>query len=353
MESIVVTGASGAIGRRVVRQLAADPEIQRIIAIDRTSPSVVPAKAETHEIDILSGDLAPLFLGMDSVVHLAASSGNQNDAGLATAILRRVLDAAGAAGVKHLVVLSSALIYGAAVDNPIPILETQPANPYPALSYAVSKLELEAEASRWAGTANALPSAGGSSSEGAIRTVSILRPTTTLSERGASWVAKALRAATSIRPDQVDPPVQFLHHDDLASAVSFVTKRHLEGVFNVAPDSWIGAETFRQLAGDPGVRLPVNVGKRVMKVARRYGVGSVPDGIEPYVQYPWVIANDKLREAGWVPAFSNEEAFVLGTPAPPWAMNAKRRQEVALGAASAGVAGVTAVGLAIARRLTR
>lgn len=347
MESIVVTGASGAVGRRVVRQLAADPDIHRIIAIDRSSPSVVPAKVETHKIDILSPDsaegLVELFAGADSVVHLAEVAGRQNDAEQAQAMSERVFGAADQAGVVHLVILSSALVYGADEDNPIPILEAQDPNPHQSLAYAVGKVRLETEALAW--------SNGGTNVES--RSLTVLRPTTTLSERGAGWVAKALRAALSVRPDQVDPPVQFLHHDDLASAVSFVTKRQLAGVYNVAPDGWIGAETFRELAGDPGVRLPVNVGKTVLKTARRYGVGSVPPGIEPYVQHPWVVANDKLRTAGWVPAFSNEEAFVLGTPAPPWSMSAKRRQEVALGAASAGAAGLMAAGLAVARRLIR
>lgn len=342
MESIVVTGASGAIGRRVVRQLAADPDVQRVIAVDRISLSLVPAKIETYKIDILSAsvaDLVHLFAGAKSVVHLAATSGSSADAETTGELARHVLEVAAEANIPHLVVVSSALVYGAKADNPVPILETQSRSPHRPLAYAVAKVELEQDALAWA--------------EGAGRTLSILRPTTTLSERGASWVAKALRAATSVRPDQVDPPVQFLHHEDLSSAVSLATRRQLDGVYNIAPDGWIGAETFRELAGDPGVRLPIAVSKKVMQTARRYGIGSVPPGIEPYVQHPWVIANDKIREAGWVPAFSNEEAFVLGTPAPPWSMSAKRRQEVALGAASAGLAGAAAVGLAAARRLSR
>ncbi len=351
MESIVVTGSSGAIGRRVVRQLAADPDIHRIVALDRTQPSVVPAKAETHKTDILSDDLASLFAGANSIVHLAAVSGSLNDAEWAQTISRKVFRAAAQARVAHVVILSSGLVYGASADNPVPILETQEPKPHHLLEYAVAKYQLEQDARAWLEGDGAMGQTGQSGDPN--RMLSILRPTTALSESGASWVAKALRSATSVRPEQVDPPVQFLHHDDLASAVSFVTKGQLDGVFNVAPDGWIGAETFRELAGEPGVRLPATVAKRVVATARRYGVGSIPAGIEPYVQFPWVIANDKLRDAGWIPAFSNEEAFVLGTPAPPWSMSAKRRQEVALGAASAGLAGVTAAGLALAKRLMR
>ena len=69
--------------------------------------------------------------------------------------------------------------------------------------------------------------------------------------------------------------------------------------------------------------------------------------------YSWVIANDRLRAAGWEPTHSNEEAYVAGTPAMPWAtMNAKRRQQLALGAAGVLTAGL-AVGAVVAYRRFR
>jgi hypothetical protein len=68
-----------------------------------------------------------------------------------------------------------------------------------------------------------------------------------------------------------------------------------------------------------------------------------------------VVAADRLRATGWTAAHSNEEAFVAGHRASPWAtVSPRRRQEIALGA-SAGVAAlaVTAVTVAVRRRLRR
>jgi hypothetical protein len=52
-----------------------------------------------------------------------------------------------------------------------------------------------------------------------------------------------------------------------------------------------------------------------------------------------VVANDKLKALGWAPEFSNEEAYVSGyQPSRFDGVTAKRRQELALGAAGAAVA---------------
>ena len=53
-----------------------------------------------------------------------------------------------------------------------------------------------------------------------------------------------------------------------------------------------------------------------------------------------MIANDRLKAEGWEPASSNEEAYVGAHRAGPWAtLSPRRRQELALGAAGAALAG--------------
>lgn len=342
MLTFVVTGAAGAVGDRTIRRLVMPPEgvdPVRVIALDQQDVRFQHALVEAHRTDLLADDLGHHLVGADAVIHLAEDSGRRGDAGLAEHMLNRVLDGADAAGCRSLVLLSSATVYGAHSDNPIPISERQLARPIETLDFAVAKLRLEEQAEAWAADSNA--------------SLSILRPTTTLSERGVSWVAGALRSAFTVRPDQVDPPLQFLHHDDLVSALCIVAASPNDGVFNVAPDGWIGQELFNELAGGVQLRVPTAVNDALLDAGRRLGIGKVPPGIEAYVRHPWVVANDRLRELGWEPQFTNEEAYVVGTPAPPWAVSAQRRQELALGAAGLGVAGAVSVAAALTRRLVR
>jgi len=311
----------------------------RVIALDQDDVGFEHELVEAHRTDLLADDLGHHLVGADAVIHLAEDGGRRGDAGLAEHMLNRVLDGADAADCRSLVLLSSATVYGAHPDNPIPITESQLARPIETLDFAVAKLRLEEQAEAWAVDGDA--------------SLSILRPTTTLSERGASWVATAIRSACAVRPDQVDPPLQFLHHDDLVSALCVVAASSTDGIFNVAPDGWIGQEMFNELAGGVQLRVPTAVNDFLLDAGRRLGIGKVPPGIEAYVRQPWVVANDRLRGLGWSPLFTNEEAYVVGTPAPPWAVTAQRRQELALGAAGLGVAGAVSVAAALTRRLAR
>ncbi len=306
--------------------------VDEIVTIDRRKPAIVHSSVTHHQLDLTRDELGPALDGCDSVVHLAEDPARRTDLSAAVATLDRVLDGASEVGCGHLVLLSSALVYGAHADNPVPMTEAQPIRPIEALAHATIKAGLEARAAEWAADAGSA--------------VAVLRPTATLSEGDSSWIGAALRAATAVRSEQVDPPVQFLHHDDLASALATAASKQLDSVYNVAPDGWIGAELFRALRGEADVRLPQQLSEWRLRAAKSLANRSLLDGLEPYVSLPWVVANDKLKAVGWEPQFSNEEAFVAGTPPPILSsINPQRRQELALGVV--GTAGAAALGAAV------
>jgi len=89
--------------------------------------------------------------------------------------------------------------------------------------------------------------------------------------------------------------------------------------------------------------LPSRLADVVSRLRWRFQRGPIPPGLRSYTRASWVVANDKLRAAGWVPVVTNEQAYVEGTEAKWWTMvTPKRRQELALGAMIGGavVAGV-------------
>jgi len=71
----------------------------------------------------------------------------------------------------------------------------------------------------------------------------------------------------------------------------------------------------------------------------------------PYATEPWVVSNDRLRELGWEPSWSNVEAYVESFDPRPWAnLNAKRRQQLALGGAGIGATALAVVGRVLSSR---
>jgi nucleoside-diphosphate-sugar epimerase len=254
---------------------------------------------------------------------------------------RRVFDAASSAAVPHVVVLSSATVYGAWPNNPVPLTEDAPVRPDPGFAFAVQKAEVERSASEWR---DANPGS----------TLTVLRPATPVAADHPGWLSHALRAAGSLRSPDEDAPAQFLHLDDLADAVQIAACRPLDGVFNVAPDGWLTPSELHALVGPAArVRVPSWLGDRVAALRWRLRLAPAPPGVQAYTTGPWVVANDRLRSLSWTPTQLSEEAYVEAVPAGPWAtLSPSRRQQIALGGAGALIVGALG-GLAILVRRAR
>ncbi|MEA3019974.1 MAG: hypothetical protein QOI47_1498 [Actinomycetota bacterium] len=319
--AVAVTGAGGTLGRRVIASLEARGD--RAVAIDPAGPDVKRA-----------------LEGVDAVVHLAFAVGPELDdvenAARNIEATKRLLDAAGTAGVGHVVLLSSAAVYGAWPNNPVPITEDAPVRPNPGFGFATQKAELERLAGEWV-------------DEHPGATLSILRPAVPLDEEQTGFLSSVLGVRATVATGDADVPVQFVHLDDLAEAVVHACTNELDGVFNVAGDGWVSAGEARALAGaPPRVRVP----ERVRSLLSR--VGRTTPGVVPYTLHPWVVATDRLKATGWVPSHSIEETVVDTTEGMPWSrLSPKRRQEIALVASVVGVAGVVIGAVALARRLRR
>lgn len=336
---VVVTGATGAVGRHVADRLKGQENIE-VVALDRVRSDGV------HQFELLTDDLTEFLERGDSVVHLAATpAGFAGDGGAATAdrqLAERVLGAAKTAGVSHVLLVSSSMVYGAWPDNPVPLTEAAVVRPNPEFRFGVVRGEIETLGEQWAADT------GGA--------LTIVRPATTLTRGRENGLALLLRNSAALRNRDGDAPAQFLHAEDFASAVELlVVGRHV-GIFNVAPDGWLRAAQVNALRGVPEtpVRVPATVVAAVSDARRRLGAATHP-GLTPYLQHPWVVANDKLRALGWQPEFSNEEAYVAGYQASRFdGVTAKRRQELALGAAGAAVAaGLVGVAGAVSWALGR
>jgi len=333
---IVVTGVAGAVGSRVANALvAADIDV---VGIDRTG-SAATGLAGHHLGDLRTLDLDEIFDGADAVVHLASAYGRNEFVDASrhdTRAAQLTLDAAGRSGVDQVVLLSSAMVYGARAENPIPLTEHAPVRPS-ALAFAENKATIERLGSDWQTTTGSK--------------LTIVRPSTAVASGRSSWVAKSMQLAAGLGSDS-DPPLQFLHLDDLAGAVELLVRSQEAGVFNVAPDGWVRAEEVRSLSGRaPRLPIPSQLADEIVRFSWNRGIAATPPGIMHYATEPWVVSNDRLRDLGWEPSWSNVEAYVDSFDPRPWAMlNAKRRQQIALGGAGAGIAAVAAIGRVVANR---
>lgn len=329
MTSVVVTGAAGRLGSRVVRLLAAVADVPEVVGVD-----LVPSNpgGPSHCLDLATADLDAAFAGADAVLHLAsvfgtALEGPEIDAAVEVAITRRVLEAADRAGVGQVVVMSSATVYGPWANNAVPLTEDAPLRPHPDLALAVQKAEIERMVAEWA-----------ADHPGAV--IATLRPVTVVADGTSGWLAQALHAAAAL-PTNEETPIQYVHVDDVAAAVVTVWAARATGPVNVAPDGWLTPTERRALDPVPKVRLPEPVAVGVADWRWRLRLAPTAPGILAYARHPWVVANDRLTAIGWSATNSNEEAYVAGHEARAIeTISPQRRQELALGLVGLVAAGI-------------
>ena len=329
--TVMVTGTESGLGVRVLTLLSNRPEFDIVpAAVAMATPDEGGSAHDTDRVDIAvhlaAGDHDTRARRRESVTKGAAS----------------LLAAAHERGVRHIVLLSSAMVYGAWANNPVPLTEDAALRPDLDFVFARQLASVEQMIDDWRTSAPG-------------RTATVLRPVISMAADGTSGLARALAAGLGQRSGEDDPGAQFVHLDDLANAVVLATERRLDGVFNVAPDGWVASDRVRALAGSaPKVKLPARVAEVVARIRWQFQRGPIPPGLRSYTHWPWLVANDRLKQQGWLPTVTNEQAYVEGTEAKWWTMiTPKRKQELALGGMIATAIGLITVAVGVVRRARR
>ena len=320
---VVVSGGQWPLGKRVIERFKNDGGF------------------EVHEVNQSTDAIdSPL----DVFVHLAPGDHDALVERRRSAVIGtpELLHAATVQGAKHVVLLSSAMVYGAWPNNPIPLTEETALRPDFGFAFARQLATVEQLVDDWRESS-------------ADRGVCVLRPVPAMAADGASSLVRALAAGMGGRLGEDDVPAQFLHLDDLADAVVLATRKKLNGVYNVAPDGFVHSARVRSLWGmAPRLRLPDRMSEVVSDLRWRFQRGPIPPGLRPYVRSTWLVSNGRLRSEGWTPTVTNEQAFVEGTNAKWWTMlTPKRKQEIALGAMVVGFLATVVTVLVTVRKYRR
>ena len=144
-DRIVVTGAGGYVGGRVVNHLVGDG--RAVDALSLVPAPWLPVPVRRFDLAENSEDLERSLEGADAVIHLAgtneAAAAHDPELSLTSTIVaaRRVAETCAAMGVKRVVYVSTMHIYGAALTPGAAISEETV--PQPRTVYAIARLASE------------------------------------------------------------------------------------------------------------------------------------------------------------------------------------------------------------------
>jgi nucleoside-diphosphate-sugar epimerase len=209
--------------------------------------------------------------------------------------------------VGRVVLVTSAMVYGARPDNPVPLSEDAPLAADTDHSVAGDLLEVEQLARR---SPRANPGMA----------VTVVRPAALVGEGDASegpegatetLVTRHFEAPRLLAVKGSAPRWQFCHVDDLASALELAVSGRIEGGFAVGCDGWLEQDEVERISGLKSIELPARLTFGTAQRLHQIGVTPAPAMDLRYMVYPWVVDCAALRSAGWRPRFDNETVLRL------------------------------------------
>lgn len=173
--------------------------------------------------------------------------------------------------------------------------------------------------------------------------VTVLRPAALVGPGLDTLLTRHFEAPRLLTVRGVERPWQFVHVDDLASAVATAVDARLTGPLTVGASDELTAHEVEVAAGMRRVELAAATAFGTAERLHRVGVLPAPGAELAYAVYPWSVASDGLRAAGWQPRWSTAECLdvLLVAVQGRIALAGRRfgaRDAAALGAAGAAVA---------------
>ncbi len=294
-------GVASVWGGRLAAQLEQDPALETIVGIDTSDP-----RHELERTEFVRTESDPSLIAriiraaeLDTIIDTTAVRDTQPDRGprMDGRAMRELLAAAESAGVRKLVIKSSAEYYGSGRDAPAFFTEDMSAGQEPRSRAGRDLVEVEQAVADFAGHHPEL-------------VVTVLRCALPVGSalRTPQLSLLGLPAVPAILG--FDPRWQFVHEDDVVGALAHAAAVDMAGAYNVAADGVLALSEVAGLLGKP--LLPVLPPWGTLFAAarmRRLGL-PVPLGLLRELRYGRGLDNRRLKTSGYTLRYTSREAIL-------------------------------------------
>lgn len=300
---VLVTGLGTFWGGRVAQALEADPNVEVIVGLDTTEPTVELERTEYVRVDANYSILARIVKAtqVDTIVHtfLVVDPTQISKRAMHEINVIGTMNLFAAAStadstVRNVLVKSSTVVYGCAPEDPVWFTEETPRS-RPARRPVERSVEAVENYVRDFAQDN--PHVN----------VSLLRFSNVIGDEIETPLTRALRLPVVPSMFGFDPRFQFVHEDDVVRAMTFALHNQLPGVYNVAGDGMLPWSEVAAICGKRTVPLPP-IGTALFTAPLRIAGIDLPEEYLNLLRYGRGVDNERLKKAGFTYAFTSAQA---------------------------------------------
>lgn len=304
---VLVTGAGGFIGGRLIHMLATQHPDIHVLATARR-PIDLPTATNIHfaELDVRDPAAVDLLREHDitCVVHLASvvTPGPGMDRATMRAIdvdgTENLLDASLTARVDKFIVTTSAASYGYHADNPVLLTEDDAIRGNEAFAYSHHKRLIE----------NMLADYRQRHPELAQL---VFRPGFVLGHGCDNQITNLFSKPAMIGIRGAESPFTIIWDEDVCRCLIEGVTGSKTGIFNLAGDGTLSLREMAKLLGKAYIPLPAGVMRSALFVANRLGLSHYGPEQLDFIRYRPVLSNEKLKtEFGYTPEKTSRQCFM-------------------------------------------
>jgi len=290
-KKVFITGMGGYIAGVLCRRLSHTAWCERFYGMDVKAPLAKYDQGEFRKMDINAPALVEWVreIKPDVLIHLAFIVDPIPDDALMHRVnvdgTKNALRAAAEAGVPQVLVASSGTAYGVWPDNPVPLKETDEIRPHPTFTYANDKSQVEFLCRDFM-------------REHPDVVMAVIRPCVVYGPLVNNYLSGLLTIPIVTGPRDHNPPLQFVHEEDVAGAIVAILEKGARGAFNIAPPDTITLHEAMAMTRRPSVFLPDWLLTALVKIAWKLQLPLVraPHSLLDFMRWPWVLDSTRLRE---------------------------------------------------------
>jgi UDP-glucose 4-epimerase len=310
MSSVLITGASGYLGRLVVTALAnGEGEQRRVVATDVTLPP--PGKRlpgviyETLDVRAPGAGALMARHRVEAVVHLAAivTPGKGADRDLLYDVdvrgTENVIEGCLQAGARQLIVTSSGAAYGYHRDNPVPLDEHDPLRGNESFAYSHHKRLVEQLLARHRDEHPELAQL-------------VLRVGTILGRTTRNQISALFERPFVLGLSGSESPFVVIWDEDVVAVILGGLRHGWRGIYNLAGDGSLSLREMAAMMGKPYVVVPSRLVERALAVLHALGLSGIGPEQVDFLRYRPVLSNRRLKqELGFIPRKTSRQAFEI------------------------------------------